>query len=121
MTTQRRFSKEFKDNILRELQPPENKSVGEISARENIPKSTLYGWVRRAREDGQLIPNNGPINVDKWRQEDRARIVNSRPITTHKRQWFCLKGAKCEVQVISPIKKRYSRTLGARETLVLKW
>ncbi len=75
MTTPRRFPKEFKDSILRELQPPQNKSVGEISERENIPKSTLYGWVRRAREKGQLIPNNGPANVDKWRQKDKARIV----------------------------------------------
>ncbi len=75
MTTPRRFSKKFRESILREMQPPENKSVSEISERENIPKSTLYGWVRKAREDGQLIPNSGLASADKWRQKDKARIV----------------------------------------------
>lgn len=75
MMTRKRYSKEFRDSILKKLQPPENKSVIEISKEEGIAKTTIYTWVTRARKEGQLIPRNNPSNDRKWRNEDKARIV----------------------------------------------
>ncbi len=73
--TKKIFTKEFKSNILKKLQPPNNMSVSEISKKEDIPKSTIYSWVRKARKEGQLIPNSNASNDDKWRSEDKARMV----------------------------------------------
>ena len=76
MTTQKRsYTKEFKDNVLRQLQPPINKTVGEIYVEMGIPESTIYTWIAKARKEGQLIPNSSLSNEDKWRKEDKARIV----------------------------------------------
>lgn len=69
------ITKEFKGSILKKLQPPENMSVSEVSVEEGIPKSTIYSWVAKARKEGQLIPNSSSSNDDKWRNQDKARIV----------------------------------------------
>lgn len=73
--TRRVFSQEFKDNILKKLQPPESKTVSEIAAEENISASTIYNWVAKARKKGLMIPNSGLNNDEKWRNEDKTRIV----------------------------------------------
>lgn len=54
--TKRVFSQEFKENILKRLQPPENKSVSEIVQEEGLPTSTIYAWISKARKDGLIIP-----------------------------------------------------------------
>jgi len=70
------FTEEYKRQILKQLQPPENKTISEIALQENIPKTTIYGWVAKARKDGQLIPNNSsPSNDGKWNDIDKLRIV----------------------------------------------
>lgn len=73
--TKRVFSQEFKNKVLKKLQPPENKSVPEIAKEEDIPVTTIYTWVSKARKDGLMIPNSKPSNDDKWRNEDKLRIV----------------------------------------------
>lgn len=75
MTPRKRYSRDFKDSILRQLKPPVNKTVNEIHAETGIPGSTIYTWISKARKEGQLIPNSSPSNEDKWRKEDKARIV----------------------------------------------
>lgn len=75
MTTQKEYSKEIKENVLRQLKPPINKSVKDIHLEMGIPRTTIYSWVAEARKKGQLIPNSAPANDDKWRKEDKARIV----------------------------------------------
>lgn len=70
------FTDEYKRQILEQLQPPENSTISEIAIQENIPKTTIYGWVTKARKDGQLIPNNSsPSNDGKWNDIDKLRIV----------------------------------------------
>lgn len=68
-------SKEIRDRILTKLQPPQNKSVSQVSVEEGISKSTIYSWIAQARKEGKLIPNSSPANDTKWRKEDKARIV----------------------------------------------
>lgn len=73
--TKRVFSQEYKDALLKKLQPPESRSVPEIAAEENIPTSTLYTWISKARRDGALIPNSAPQNDRRWRSDAKMRIV----------------------------------------------
>lgn len=69
------YTQDFKDKILKKLQPPENKSVPEIAEEEGIPTTTIHTWVSKARKNGLMIPNSKPSNDDKWRNEDKLRIV----------------------------------------------
>jgi transposase len=69
------YPQEYRDMLLKRLQPPENKSVSEIAQEEGIPKSTIYTWVSRARANGALIPNSDPSNDKRWRAADKVRIV----------------------------------------------
>lgn len=73
--TKRVFSQEFKNTILKKLQPPENKSVSEIAQEEGLPTTTIYTWISKARKNGLMIPNSNPSNDVKWRNEDKLRIV----------------------------------------------
>jgi len=69
------FTEEYKQHILSQLQPPENKSVPEIAKEENLTTSTIYTWVAKARRDGKMIPNSNTSNDGKWRDVDKLRIV----------------------------------------------
>jgi transposase len=73
--TRKNYSEEYKQRILKKLQPPENKSVMDICREENLHKSTIYGWINKARGEGELIPNSKPSNQQKWRTVDKMRIV----------------------------------------------
>lgn len=73
--TRKKYTEEDKKRILKKLQPPVNKSVMDICKEEKIHKSTLYGWINKAREEGKLIPNSHPSNHQKWRTVDKMRIV----------------------------------------------
>lgn len=69
------YSTEFINGILKQIQPPENKSVPEIAKETGISKNTIYTWVKKARRTGMLIPNSAPSHDAKWRKEDKLRIV----------------------------------------------
>lgn len=73
--TKRTFSREYKESILQKLRPPENRTVPEVAKEEGISTSTIYTWVSKARNDGQMIPNSSPSHDQKWRKEDKMRIV----------------------------------------------
>lgn len=75
MTVNKNYTKEFKERILKSLQPPENKTVPQVAKEENIPVNTIYTWVSKARKEGKMIPNSHPSNEVKWRKEDKFRIV----------------------------------------------
>lgn len=75
MTENKRYTKEYKERILKRLQPPENKTIPQVAKEENISKSTIYTWVTKARKEGKMIPKSHPSNDVKWRKEDKLRIV----------------------------------------------
>lgn len=75
MMINKSYSKEFKERILKSLQPPENKTVPQVAKEENISTNTIYTWVSKARKEGLMIPNGHPSNDVKWRKEDKFRIV----------------------------------------------
>jgi transposase len=75
MTTNKRYSKEYKKQILERLQPPHNKSVAQVAKEEDINRNTLYAWIYSAREKGLSIPNSSPSHQVKWRKEDKLKMV----------------------------------------------
>ncbi len=75
MTTNRTYTKEYKERVLKSLQPPESKTVAQVAKEENISKNTIHGWIYRARQAGMKIPNSHPSHERRWRKEDKLRIV----------------------------------------------
>ena len=55
----RRYTKEFKDSILNRLHQPSNETVASISEEMDIPKGTIYQWIR----DNNQGKKSNPVNL----------------------------------------------------------
>jgi transposase-like protein len=75
MTSNKRYTKEYKEKILNSLMPPQSKTVSQIVKEEGINRNTVYSWVRKARNEGASIPNSSPSHEKKWRKEDKFKMV----------------------------------------------
>lgn len=70
----KRYSKEFKDSILKRLNQPTNETVASIAEETNIPKGTIYQWIKNNNQ-GQ---KNNPVNLKSktnWTSEDKFHLV----------------------------------------------
>ena len=70
----RKYTKEFKDSILKRLDKPSNESVSDLSKELNISKSTIYQWIRTNNKKQK----NSPINIkskSNWTSQDKFHIV----------------------------------------------
>lgn len=69
-----RYSKEFKDAIIKRMMPPQNESVVSISRETGVSENTLYQWKRKARANGFAVPA-GEEESEKWTTHDKFLIV----------------------------------------------
>ena len=69
-----RYSKEFKNNIIKQMMPPNNKSVPHLATETGISPNTLYAWRRTARSAGLATPA-GETASERWSSEDKFLIV----------------------------------------------
>lgn len=53
-----KISEERKEEILKQLLPPYNRTVLEVSRAEGIGVSTIYSWQKRLRASGTIIGSN---------------------------------------------------------------
>lgn len=68
----KQYTDEFKEAILKRLE--QNETVGSLSIELNIPKSTIYQWIRTNNKKQK----NTVINLkskDKWTSEDKFHVV----------------------------------------------
>jgi transposase len=66
--------KEQKEAILTKLFPPNNITITEISAQSGIPKTTIYGWKKRALKSKEGLKNEKRI-VNKITANKKFRVV----------------------------------------------
>ena len=71
----RKYTKEFKDSILKRLDQPWNESVSDLSKELNISKSTIYKWMDDVNKD-----------PDSWYFQDI--FIQSGVIDFQKRNWL---------------------------------
>ena len=72
--SKRKYTREFKESILKRLNQPSNESVSDLSKELNISKSTIYQWVRTNNKKQK----NNPINIrskNNWTSQDKFHIV----------------------------------------------
>ena len=68
------YSEEFKLSIVKQMMPPQNKSVSALSKENGIAEQTLFKWKREARAKGIVI-TDGEKQSEKWSTHDKFMIV----------------------------------------------
>jgi transposase-like protein len=69
-----KYSKEFKDNIIKQMLPPNSKLVRVLSEETGVSEQTLYKWKREMKASGQATPS-GNSSTELWSSEDKFLIV----------------------------------------------
>lgn len=69
-----RYSAERREWVLRQMMPPLNRSVAELSEETGITPATLYAWRKQARTAGVVMPGDGKQS-EAWSSQDKFRIV----------------------------------------------
>ena len=68
------YSAERKEVILKQLLPPHNRTVTEVSAHEGISTATLYNWRNKAKLEGVPVPGRSKSSED-WSGEAKLAVV----------------------------------------------
>ena len=68
--TRKRYTSEFKESVLKRLEPPTNDTIAGLSKELNISRAAIYQWLRE-KEDKSANPK--PIR--KWTSKDKFHIV----------------------------------------------
>lgn len=66
----RSYTKELKESVLKRLEPPINDTITNLSKELNIPRTTIYQWVKKKEKD---LSNPKPKN--KWTSQDKFYAV----------------------------------------------
>ena len=69
-----KYSKEYRESILRRIMPPNSESIARIAKEEGISEQTLRNWQKRARRDGYAAPGTD-AQSEEWSTQDKFVIV----------------------------------------------
>jgi len=69
-----KYSEEFKLKIIKQMLPPENKKVVQISKETGIAEQTLYKWKKNAKAKGIVITDED-VKAENWSTQDKFMIV----------------------------------------------
>ena len=84
------YSLEFKSNALKQLLPPFNLSIKELSEKEGIPLGTLYNWRQIKIQNGVAMPSTKSKNTDSWSSEQKlAVVVETYAMNTEELNEYC--------------------------------
>lgn len=66
----KRYTKEFKESVVKRLEPPTNDTITSLSKELGVPRTTIYQWTTKN--------NKNPVNhkaSNKWTSEDKFHVV----------------------------------------------
>lgn len=69
-----RYSLERREWVIRQMMPPLNRRLAELSEDTGITLATLYAWRRHARASGVAVPGDGKQSA-AWSSADKFRMV----------------------------------------------
>ena len=70
-----KYSNERKEYIIKQLSPPTNYPVSELSEKEGIPRGTLYNWRLRNQSIGGGMASRINKCSNKWSLEQKLAVV----------------------------------------------
>jgi len=84
-----RYSSELKEKISRQLFPPDAKSLGDVSIRTGIPKSTLFGWKKQYKKKGRELSKNASVIKDLTGKEKFTILIETANLNEHELSEYC--------------------------------
>lgn len=70
-----RYTAEEKRFALEQMLPPVNRSVVELAHQTGITTVTLRTWLKQAKAEGKIVPDNGSRSRERWSSADKFRMV----------------------------------------------
>ena len=71
---QKRYSKEFKETIIKKMMSPHSVSVSQLCKETGVTDVTLYKWRRDYQNRGVAVPSNNKKSED-WTAKDKLAVV----------------------------------------------
>ena len=68
--SRRRYTTEFKESVLKKLEPPTNYTVASLAEELDISKTAIYSWLRAKNNN-----SDNPKPSRKWTAEDKFHVV----------------------------------------------
>ncbi|WP_136254428.1 transposase [Onishia niordana] len=65
---------ERQEAIFKELLPPHNRTVAEVSLEEGVSAAMLYNWRKKARQAGRLLPDQSD-DPEGWGSQYKFHAV----------------------------------------------
>jgi len=72
--SKKQYSKEFKEKVLKRLEPPTNVTVPQIAKELSIPKTTIYQWIKTCKGNKDEVVNTNKV-PKKWSSKDKFHVV----------------------------------------------
>jgi len=69
-----RYEKEFKEQAVQKMMPPNAVSVAQLSRDTGVSEATLYNWRNEYRSQGVAVPAD-PTNPENWSGENKLAVV----------------------------------------------
>jgi len=86
-----KYSIKLKEKIMKQMLPPHNISVSELSEQHKIAEATLYRWKKIAQTDGSVIQNH-PNKKEKYSNEVKLNIIiETAHLNQHELSEYCRK------------------------------
>jgi transposase len=84
-----RYSAEFKEQAVRKLMPPNNRTVASVSQEIGISEASLYNWKKQFRAQGYVVPKKSTI-ADHWDAKAKlAAVIQTAPMNEAERSEYC--------------------------------
>jgi transposase-like protein len=85
-----KLNQKRKEAILKKLLPPHNQPVSLIAKEEQLNKSTLYTWLKQARDQGLLVAGSQAKNTHNWSNDAKLTvIIETAAMNAQERSEYC--------------------------------
>lgn len=85
------YSPEFKEQAVRKLMPPHNRTVASLSQEIGVSEATLYNWKKQFRARGYVVPKKSTI-ADQWDAKAKlAAVIQTAAMNEAERSQYCRK------------------------------
>jgi len=85
------YSPEFKEQAVRKLMPPHNRTVASLSQEIGVSEATLYNWKKQFRARGYVVPKKSTI-ADQWDAKAKlAAVIQTAAMNEAERSEYCRK------------------------------
>ncbi len=83
------YSQDFKEQVVRKMMPPHNRTVAELSSELGVSNAALYRWKSEFRAKGFVVPSKKSL-PDKWDSKAKlAAIIQTASMNEAERSAYC--------------------------------